>query len=214
MKGPHGKQLELAQLDGMGKDNPPFNPFWDDDDYDDEDIIEGDESDVDDDDDEDEIEDADSPYNNDGSLRWSKAQLATFRAGAPAGGVFAVVELAGSQHKVTLDDLLVVNLLKPVGHYKVGSTHTLTDVMLVGSSHHTLVGMPHVSGAEVDVMVEEITQDEKVIVFKKKRRKNYKRKKGYRRDLTFLRVLDIRPPAEVGDSFQQHVPRQEPLGIS
>ena len=219
MRGPHGKQLELAQLDGMGKDDPPFNPFWDDDDEEEEyeeegeEVAEVEEGEMEADDENDQetapVAAATAAFNNDGSLRWKKGQLATFRAGAPAGGIFAVVELAGSQHKVTTDDVLNVNLLKPVELYQVGSVHTIHDVMMVGSSHQTAVGMPYVTGAEVDVMVEEITQDEKVVVFKKRRRKNYKRKKGHRRDLTLLRILDIRPPPEIG-SDHEHVLRENP----
>ena len=105
------------------------------------------------------------------------------------------MELAGSQHKVTTDDVLIVNRLNPVTEFAVGSTHTFKDnVMLVGSSHYTLIVMPNVAGAEVDVMLEEITMDSKVVVFKKRRRKNSQRKTGFRRDVTMLRILDIRPP--------------------
>jgi len=211
MAGPHGKQLELAHQEGLGKDDPPFDPFAGDEDYDDDEgeYEEDEEEYSDDDDDEEEEEDPSSLYNNDGSLKWKKSQLAAFRAGAPAGGMFAVIELAGSQHKVTTDDLLVVNILKPLDKYKVGSVHTFTDnVMLVGSSHLTLVGMPYISGSEVDIMVEEITQDAKVIVFKKRRRKNYKRKNGHRREVMCLRVLDIRPPTEYAN--HKHVQRENP----
>ena len=238
MRGPHGQQLALARLEGVGKDEPPFDPFLedeleqdaldnDDDDTDDEgreekdygdDIQEaeyvdedgaGDDS-VEEDDEyysnEDDYEDADeSIYNNDGSVKRKKSVLATLRAGFPSGGLFAVVELAGNQHKVTTDDLLVVNRLKPVDKYKIGSTHTLKDVLLVSSSHKTLVGLPTVSGAEVDVMVEEITRDAKVIVFKKRRRKHSQRKNGFRRDITLLRVLDIRMPD--ADKDHDHVGR-------
>jgi large subunit ribosomal protein L21 len=70
----------------------------------------------------------------------------------------------------------------------------------------TLVGMPHVAGAEVDVMVEEITRGSKVIVFKKRRRKHSERKNGFRRDVTMLRVLDVRMPAEYKD--HNHVVRE------
>jgi large subunit ribosomal protein L21 len=115
--------------------------------------------------------------------------------------LFAVVELGGAQHKVSADDLIVVNRLQPIETYKIGSVHTLTDVMLVGSSHMTLVGMPNIKGAEVDVMVEEITRDSKLIIFKKRRRKNSQRKNGFRRDVTLLRVLDIRMPDEHKDHY-------------
>ena len=226
MSSGHGKQLALAELEGIGKDDPVFDPFWEEerqearqrraaalqaDNGDDDVEVDKDDS-AEDEDEEDDLEDEslnsmddlddeslDTIYNNDGSLRRTKSEIAVLRAGAPAGGVFAIIELAGSQHKVTTDDVLIVNRLKPVNTFRVGSTHTLKDVMLVGSSHLTLVGMPFVAGAEVDVMIEEITQDAKVVVFKKRRRKNSDRRNGFRRDVTMLRILNIRPPAEYQD---------------
>jgi len=220
MQGPHGKQLALARLEGKGKDDPVFDPFAEmeldntdleedeevlDDSKEDEDDL----ADVDDDDEEedgpDELE-YETMYNPDGSLRRKKSVLAALRAGFPSGGQFAVMELGGTQFKVTTDDVIVVNRLKPVDKYCIGSVHTLTDVMLVGSSHITLVGMPFVQGAEVDVMVEEITRDAKVIIFKKRRRKHSQRKNGFRRDVTILRVLDIRMPNEYRD--HSHVGRE------
>lgn len=108
-----------------------------------------------------------------------------------------MIELAGSQHKVMANDSLVINILKPLCKQKVGSAHAFADnVMLVRSSHLTLVGMAHASGSEADVMVEEIAQDAKVIVFKKCRGKNHKRKDGHRCEVMCLRVLDIQPPTE------------------
>jgi large subunit ribosomal protein L21 len=242
MQGRHGQQLALARLEGLGRDELPFDPFLeeelllasnsqdndDDDDDDDDGAIaasgknantekhgikkEGnkkteEEDDGDDDDEgyfadvsdgeeEDFDDDGMGPFNPDGSVRRPKSVLATLRAGYPAGGLFAIFELNGFQFKVTTDDLIVVNRLQPVDHFKIGSLHTLKDIMLVGSSHLTMVGLPYVDGAEVDVMVEEITQDAKVIIFKKRRRKNSQRKNGFRRNLTLLRVLDIRVPEE------------------
>jgi large subunit ribosomal protein L21 len=224
MRSGHGKQLALAELEGVGKDDPAYDPFREEereearqrraaalqaeekDDVEDE---PGDSPYTD----TDELEEDDLPsdlgefdddilgtiYNNDGSLKRTKSEIAILRAGAPAGGFFAVIEIAGSQHKVTTDDVLIVNRLKPVDTFQVGSTHTLKDVMLVSSTHLTLVGMPFVTGAEVDVMVEEITQDAKVVIFKKRRRKNSDRRNGFRRDVTMLRILDIRPPSEYLD---------------
>jgi large subunit ribosomal protein L21 len=230
MQGAHGKQLALARLEGLGKDDPPFDPFSDDDDYDSEDYEGELEEEVGEDEDEipeaelvgDEEEDVEeeydeevaaddmdgmeaSPYNRDGSVRRKKSVKATLRAGFPAGGQFAVIRIAGAQHKVTTDDLIVSNKLKPVEKYNVGSVHTLSDVLLVGSSHLTLVGLPIVPGAEVDVMVEEITRDAKVVVFKKRRRKHSERRNGFRRDVTLLRVLDIRFPEDHRD--HNHVSR-------
>jgi large subunit ribosomal protein L21 len=228
MAGQHGQQLALAELEGRGRDDPPFDPFLEEEleearlaeanaaVREEEDIPEaelvGEDEEIDDDNDDDDVEDVDdevlqgSIYNNDGSLRRTKAERATLRAGAPAGGLFAILELAGSQHKITTDDLLIVNRLRPQKHFHVGSVHTLEDVMLVSSSHYTLVGMPYVRGAQVDLLVEEITMDAKVIVFRKRRRKNSQRKNGSRRDVTMLRVLDIRPP----EAFQNQAHRERP----
>jgi large subunit ribosomal protein L21 len=150
-------------------------------------------------------------YNNDGSLKRNKSETAILRAGAPAGGTVAVIALAGSQHKVTTDDILIVNRLKPTSTYAVGSVHTLQDVLLVSSSALTLVGMPTVQGANVDVMVEEITRDQKVVIFKRRRRKHSKRKTGFRRDVTMLRVLDIRFPEPYGT--HEHTERPEPAEL-
>lgn len=222
MQGRHGQQLALARLEGVGKDDLPFDPFEEEErkflEEERNNLLEAAEADGEgdknenDDDHEDDYEDEDENeedktgiYNRDGSVRRKKSVLATLKAGYPSGGLFAVLELAGSQHKVTTDDLLVVNKLKPVEDYKIGSVHTLKDILLVGSSHLTMVGMPHVAGAEVDVMIEEITQDAKVIIFKKRRRKHSQRKNGYRRDLTLLRVLDIRLPEDYKD--HDHVGR-------
>ena len=212
----HGEQLKLALLEAQKYEKEDIDPFEVykigndiEDDEDNEEIIE-DGEDVDmieeedfeeeDDDDNDIIDEGMviSNYMNNGQLRRTKAELVAFKVGSPAGGKFAIIDLNGSQQKVTVDDVVIVNKLKPVEKWAVGSKHTLnaTDgqVLLLGSQEKTLVGLPFVNGAEVDVMVEEITRDKKVIVFKKKRRKNYRRKNGFKREVTFLRVLDIRFP--------------------
>lgn len=252
MRGFHGQQIAIAQLEGEGKDEPDFDPFLEeeleearliaeaeekereekqqseapsnkdetkpntDDAKTAEDAVEGEEIP------EEEI-DTTSPkyqyklfrqkYRNDGSLKRNKSEMAILRAGAPSGGKLAVIALAGTQYKVTTDDLLIVNLLKPVTRFAVGAIITLrdADVLLLSSTALTLVGMPYVPGAEVDVMVEEITRDAKIIIFKKRRRKNSQRKTGFRRDVTMLRVLDIRFP-EPYDTHA-HLERPEPAPL-
>lgn len=189
MQGGHGQQLALAALEGFGKDEPDFDPFIE------EEMAEEAGKEEEDSDYYDDDEDI-GAFNSDGSLRRAPSELATLRAGAPAGGMVAVLELAGTQYKVTTDDLLIVNKLKPVDKFQIGSVHSLDSVLLLSTSHYTLVGLPKVEGAVVDVMVEEITKDAKVIIFKKRRRKHSQRKNGFRREVTMLRVLDIRPPAQ------------------
>lgn len=69
----------------------------------------------------------------------------------------------------------------------------LLQVLLLGNVNQTIVGRPLVEGAKVRARVEEQTLDAKIDVFKKKRRKNYRRWNGFRRQVTVLRVTDIVP---------------------
>ncbi|KAJ6769845.1 hypothetical protein OIU79_020658, partial [Salix purpurea] len=62
---------------------------------------------------------------------------------------------------------------------------------MLGSSTQTIIGRPMVPDATVHAVVEEHALDAKVIIFKKKRRKNYRRTKGHRQELTKLRIADI-----------------------
>eukprot|EP00294_Goniomonas_avonlea_P009200 CAMPEP_0114562444 /NCGR_PEP_ID=MMETSP0114-20121206/12535_1 /TAXON_ID=31324 /ORGANISM="Goniomonas sp, Strain m" /LENGTH=223 /DNA_ID=CAMNT_0001748135 /DNA_START=91 /DNA_END=763 /DNA_ORIENTATION=- len=100
---------------------------------------------------------------------------------------FAVVLVGGSQYKVTKDDLIVVERRN---EWAVGEDVVLHKVALVGSKTSTLIGSPLVPGASV-VDVEEHNKAPKVIVFKKKRRKNYQRWNGHRQPVTALRILDV-----------------------
>jgi large subunit ribosomal protein L21 len=156
-----------------------------------------------DDDDDDKSNNPQPRYNNDGSVIYDDpSELLAYKAGAPAGGIFAIIQLAGaSQHKVAVDDVVIVNKLLPLSKWKVGETITLqgeSEVLLIGSQERTVVGLaPGIPNATVKVMVEEITHDANIIVFKKKRRKNYRRKKGFRREVTMLRVLNIEMPPEL-----------------
>ena len=65
------------------------------------------------------------------------------------------------------------------------------NVALVGTNSYTLLGRPQVTGAKVEAMVESISDTDKVIVFKKKRRKGYKKSMGHRSTLTQCRVTKI-----------------------
>eukprot|EP00198_Chlamydomonas_reinhardtii_P005207 XP_001694543.1 mitochondrial ribosomal protein L21 [Chlamydomonas reinhardtii] len=102
---------------------------------------------------------------------------------------FAVVELAGSQYKVTTDDVLFVNQLKGVA---VNDVVALERVLLLGSRAETVVGRPYVPGGVVLAAVEEHFRDGKVHVFKKRRRKRYRKYQAPRPHLTTLRILQVR----------------------
>jgi hypothetical protein len=67
----------------------------------------------------------------------------------------------------------------------------LDKVLLIGTKTETAIGTPILESAKVYATVEEQAKSEKVIVFKKKRRKNYRRFKGHRQQITTLRILDI-----------------------
>lgn len=101
--------------------------------------------------------------------------------------MYAVIRTGGKQYRVQKDDVLEVELLEA----KKGDTVTLNEVLLIGGST-TKVGAPTVSGASVKAEVVDHIKDDKVIVFKKKRRQNYRRKNGHRQNLTVLKITDIK----------------------
>ena len=140
-------------------------------------------------------------FNKDGSLQMTHTtRAAAHVAGAPAGGAFVIISLgnSGIQHKVTKHDVIISNKLKPVERWAVGTTHTIGtsegeggesggagQVLLVGDSDRTCVGLPFIQGAQVDVMVEEITRDQTVIVFKKRGGRIIGGKMGFEGRLSF-----------------------------
>ena len=74
---------------------------------------------------------------------------------------------------------------------------------MLGSTEQTLVGLPFVAGAQVKVRVEEITRDAKAIIFKKRRRKNSRRKNGFKREVSMVRVLEIITPDEANCNTEE-----------
>eukprot|EP00640_Fibrocapsa_japonica_P004015 CAMPEP_0113944802 /NCGR_PEP_ID=MMETSP1339-20121228/36892_1 /TAXON_ID=94617 /ORGANISM="Fibrocapsa japonica" /LENGTH=221 /DNA_ID=CAMNT_0000950121 /DNA_START=114 /DNA_END=779 /DNA_ORIENTATION=+ /assembly_acc=CAM_ASM_000762 len=110
-----------------------------------------------------------------------------------ANRLFAVIELGGTQYKITTGDLVYAErLYNSEGKVAdIGTTMDTDKVLLVGGLESTAVGLPTVPNAKVTLRVEQQRQDEKIYIFKKRRRKNSKRKKGFRRQLTILRVVDI-----------------------
>ena len=105
--------------------------------------------------------------------------------------MYAVVRTGGKQYRVAKDDVIRVERLGGA----VGSTVELADVLMVGDGARTEIGAPAVSGARVVAEVVEQTRDAKLLVFKKKRRKNHRRLRGHRQELTVLRITDILPDA-------------------
>ena len=101
--------------------------------------------------------------------------------------MYAVVEIQGSQFKVEKDQKLFVNRIDA----KEGSKISFDNVLLVDDGKKVQVGKPNLSGKSVEAKVIAHKKDDKVIVFKKKRRKGYKVKNGHRQCLTQLTIGSI-----------------------
>lgn len=101
--------------------------------------------------------------------------------------MFAVIKTGGKQYTVAADDLLKVEKLEA----EAGSTVTFDEVLMVGNGTDTTVGAPVVEGASVVAEVVEQGRGRKVIVFKKRRRQNSRRRNGHRQSFTLVKVTDI-----------------------
>lgn len=105
--------------------------------------------------------------------------------------MYAVVKTGGKQYKVAPAQTFTVERLDG----DAGDQVTLDTVLMVSNDGALTVGTPVVVGATVTASIVEQTRGEKIIVFKKKRRQNYRRKQGHRQDLTVLKVNAINTPA-------------------
>jgi large subunit ribosomal protein L21 len=100
--------------------------------------------------------------------------------------MFAVIKTGGKQYRVEPDDVLEVGKIDG----EVGTILQLNDVLVLGGDTPVL-GLPTVAGASVAVEVLDHKRGPKVIAFKKRRRKNSRRKRGYRDEITVLRISEI-----------------------
>jgi len=118
--------------------------------------------------------------------------LAEIASGAPepisAGVMFAVIRTGGKQYKVAKDDVVAVEKLAG----EPGAAIELAEVLMIGEGAEVATGTPLLAGASVAATVVEQKRAPKIIVFKKQRRKNYRRKKGHRQYQTVLRITEIR----------------------
>jgi len=101
--------------------------------------------------------------------------------------MYAVVEIAGRQYKVAPKDKIYVPSLRE----KVGSKVRFSKVLLVAGEKEVNLGRPHVAGVTVEATVVGNGKGEKVIVFKKKRRKGYRRLRGHRQGYTKVEITNI-----------------------
>ena len=101
--------------------------------------------------------------------------------------MYAIVEISGRQFKVEKKQKLFVNRLEVAEGKKI----PFENVLLVNDGSKSSVGAPNVSGAKVDAKVLKHLKSDKVIVFKKKRRKGYKVRNGHRQAITEIEISDI-----------------------
>ena len=101
--------------------------------------------------------------------------------------MYAIVEISGKQFKVEKKQKLFVNRLDVAEGKKI----SFDNVLMVNDGSKSSVGTPNVSGVQVDAKVLKHLKSDKVIVFKKKRRKGYKVKNGHRQAITEIELSDI-----------------------
>lgn len=125
--------------------------------------------------------------------------------------MYAIVEIAGHQYKVQKDQLVFVNRL----HSDEGAKVTFDKVLLIDNNGAISVGAPAIGGAQVAAKVERHLKGDKVIIFKKKRRKGYRKKNGFRASLTEIRIEDIvasgaKPAKKAAEPKAEEAPKAAP----
>jgi large subunit ribosomal protein L21 len=101
--------------------------------------------------------------------------------------MYAVVKTGGKEYRIAQGDILRVEKLEG----KVGDQVTLKDVAMVSQEGEVQVGSPYLAKAVVIAEIVQQAKGRKVLTYKMKRRKNYRRMKGHRQNFTYLKVSDI-----------------------
>ena len=101
--------------------------------------------------------------------------------------MYAVIKTGGKQYRVSQGDKLRVEKLAG----NVGDTVTLSEVLLVGQGDGVKIGAPVVAGAKVEAKIVAQDRSKKIIIFKFRRRKNYRRRTGHRQPFTALEITGI-----------------------
>jgi large subunit ribosomal protein L21 len=121
--------------------------------------------------------------------------------------MFAVIRTGGKQYTVAKDDVIAVERLDG----EPGATVELGEVLMVGDGADVSTGTPLLDGASVSATLVEQRRTDKIIVFKKKRRQNYRRKNGHRQHQTVLQITEIRLAGrEDGAAPQRRATRAAP----
>ena len=109
--------------------------------------------------------------------------------------MYALVRTGGKQYRVAKDDTILVERIAA----DEGAEVILDDIVMLGDGDRVTIGTPRVEGAAVSATVVSQTRGPKIIIFRRKRRKNHRRTQGHRQDLTLLKINAI---AEDGKSLK------------
>ena len=120
--------------------------------------------------------------------------------------MYAIVEIAGQQFKVAKDQKVFVNRLPE----DEGSKVSFDNVLLIGDGANVTVGAPAISGAQIGAKITRHLKGDKVIVFKKKRRKGYRVKNGHRQSLTEIVIESISASGAKKAAPKKEVKKAEP----
>jgi large subunit ribosomal protein L21 len=101
--------------------------------------------------------------------------------------MYAVVTTGGRQYRVSPGDTIDVEKLTGA----IGDTVALTNVQLVGQGAEVTIGVPAVAGVRVEAQITAQKRGKKIVIFKHRRRKGYRRKQGHRQSLTSLQIMGI-----------------------
>lgn len=102
--------------------------------------------------------------------------------------MFAIIRTGGKQYKVKKDDRILIEKLD----VEQGGSINFDDVLYVHDGKTAKIGSPVISGARVTATAVSQARGPKVVIFKKKRRQNYRRTRGHRQDLTLVQITDIK----------------------
>ena len=119
--------------------------------------------------------------------------------------MYAIVEIAGQQFKVAKDQKVYVHRLQG----EEGSKVTFDNVLLLDNAGNVTIGAPAIEGASVKAQILSHLKGDKVIVFKKKRRKGYRKKNGHRQSLTEIQIESIAASGGKKSAKKEAAPKVE-----
>ena len=121
--------------------------------------------------------------------------------------MYAVVKTGGKQYRVAKDDVILVEQIKA----EAGDTISLDNVLMIADGEKMTIGTPQVAGAAVSAEVVKQTRGPKIIIFRRKRRKNHRRTQGHRQDLTLLKISGIHPDGAPKQAAKKAVKAAAPV---